>query len=85
MAKKLFVGNLSYTMTDDQLMSIFSAYGKVLSAIIIKDKFSGRSKGFGFIEFENDEEAVKAMTELNDSDQEGRKLAVKEAIPRAEN
>ena len=85
MAKKLFVGNLSYTMTDDQLMSVFSAYGKVLSAIIIKDKFSGRSKGFGFVEFEIDEEAVKAMTELNDSDQDGRKMAVKEAIPRTEN
>jgi cold-inducible RNA-binding protein len=84
MAKKLFVGNISFDLNQDQFTEIFAAYGTVLSANIVMDKFSGRSKGFGFVEFEKDEDAVKAMTELNDSDQMGRKIAVKEAIPRPE-
>lgn len=84
MAKKLFVGNLSFDLSQDQFKEIFAAYGNVVSANIVMDKFSGRSKGFGFVEFENDEEAMKAMAELNDSEQMGRKIAVKEAIPRPE-
>ncbi len=83
--KKLFVGNLSYAMTDDQFKAIFAAYGNVISANIVKDKFSGRSKGFGFVEFEKEEEAAAAMQALDGSAQDGRNIAVKEAKPREEN
>lgn len=82
MAKKLFIGNLPYTMTDDQLNQIFSAYGKVVSANVVFDKFSQRSKGFGFVEFETEEEAQAAMAALDGSEQDGRNIAVKEALPR---
>ena len=82
MAKKLFVGNLPFTMTDDSLNAVFSAYGKVVSANIVFDKFSHRSKGFGFVEFETEEEAMAAMQALDGSEQEGRNIAVKEALPR---
>ncbi|HPD44944.1 MAG TPA: RNA-binding protein [Candidatus Woesebacteria bacterium] len=82
--KKLFVGNLSYQMTDDQLKAIFAPYGSVTSANIVKDKFSGRSKGFGFVEFEKDDEAAAAMQALDGSMQDGRNIAVKEAKPRSE-
>lgn len=71
-------------MTDDQLSTIFGAYGKVVSANIVFDKFSNRSKGFGFVEFETEEEAKAAMQALDGSDQEGRNIAVKEALPRPE-
>ena len=84
MAKKLFVGNLPFSVNYDQLVAIFSPYGQVLTANIVSDRFSGRSKGFGFVEFEKDEDAMKAVDELNDSDQMGRKIVVKEAIPRPE-
>jgi cold-inducible RNA-binding protein len=82
MAKKLFIGNLPFTMTDDSLMQIFSAYGKVVSANVVFDKFSHRSKGFAFVEFETEEEAKAAMQALDGSEQEGRNIAVKEALPR---
>lgn len=84
MAKKLFVGNLSFSITQDQLKEIFEVYGKVTSVNIVIDKFSGRSKGFGFVEFENDEDAVKAIEALDNSEQAGRNMAVKEAIARPE-
>jgi len=84
MANKLFVGNLPFTMTDDQLMGIFAPYGQIASANIVKDKYSGRSKGFAFVEYATEEEAKAAMQALDGSDQEGRKLAVKEALPRPE-
>lgn len=84
MAKKLFVGNLDFTVNQDQLREMFAVYGPVLSANVVIDKFSGRSKGFGFVEFENDEDAMKALAELNDSEQMGRTIAVKEAISREE-
>ncbi|MFA5750350.1 MAG: RNA-binding protein [Candidatus Shapirobacteria bacterium] len=80
MAKKLFVGNLPFSMTDQNMTDIFAAYGAVTSANIVMDKFSGRSKGFGFVEFENDEDAIKAMEALNESEQMGRNIAVKEAL-----
>jgi len=82
MAKKLFVGNLPFSMTDDTLMQVFSAYGKVVSANVVFDKFSHRSKGFAFVEFETEEEAKAAMQALDGSDQGGRNIAVKEALPR---
>jgi RNA recognition motif-containing protein len=84
MAKKLFIGNLPFTMTDDSLTQIFSAYGKVVSANVVFDKFSHRSKGFAFVEFETEEEAKAAMQALDGSEQEGRNIAVKEALPRPE-
>jgi len=84
MTKKLFVGNLAYATTDDQLTQIFSAYGKVVSVNIIKDRFSQRSKGFGFVEFETEEEAMAAMQALDGSEQDGRNMVVKEATPRAD-
>lgn len=82
MAKKLFIGNLSFNITDDQLTQIFSAYGKVVSANVVFDKFSHRSKGFAFVEFETEEEAQAAMAALDGSEQDGRPIAVKEALPR---
>jgi len=82
MANKLFVGNLPFAMTDANLGEIFSAYGNVVAANIVIDKFSKRSKGFGFVEYENEEDAAKAMEALNNSEQMGRNIAVKEALPK---
>ena len=84
MANKLFVGNLPFSMTDDALKQIFAAFGNVVSANIVIDKFSQRSKGFAFVEFETEEEAKAAMQALDGSDQGGRNIAVKEALPRPE-
>lgn len=81
MAKKLYVGNLSYNSTEDSLKEAFSEAGEVVSASIIKDKFSGRSRGFGFVEMANDEEAEKAVEMLNDKEIDGRKVIVNEAKP----
>jgi len=85
MAKKLFIGNLSFTMTEDQLKEIFSPYGEITALNIVKDKFSGRSKGFGFVEFTTDEAAAAALAGLDGSEQAGRNIGVKEALPRPEN
>lgn len=82
MAKKLFVGNIEWGVTDDQLKEIFAAHGEVEEAVIIKDKFSGRPKGFGFVTYVNDDDADKAVEALNDYDLNGRKLAVNEARPK---
>jgi len=84
MAKKLYVGNLSYDMTEDALKDTFSQAGTVESAIIIKDKMSGRSKGFGFVEMSTDEEAQKAIEMLNGKELDGRALTVNEARPMEE-
>lgn len=84
MAKKLFIGNLPFTMDEGQLTTLFGEYGKVESLNIVKDKFSGRSKGFGFVEFATEEEAQKAIAALDGSEQAGRNIAVKEALPRPE-
>ncbi|MCX6813078.1 MAG: RNA-binding protein [Candidatus Azambacteria bacterium] len=84
MAKKLYVGNLSYDMTEDALKDTFSQAGTVESAIIIKDKMSGRSKGFGFVEMSTDEEAQKAIEMLNGKEFDGRALTVNEARPMEE-
>ncbi len=84
MAKKLYVGNLSYDMTEDTLKDTFSQAGTVESAIIIKDKMSGRSKGFGFVEMSTDEEAQKAIEMLNGKEFDGRALTVNEARPMEE-
>lgn len=82
MAKKLFIGNLPFSMTEEQLTALFGEYGQVESFNIVKDKFNGRSKGFGFVEYSNEEEAQKAIAALDGSEQSGRNIAVKEALPR---
>ncbi len=81
MAKKLYVGNLSYDTTEDELREAFSAHGEVTSVAVIKDKFSGRSKGFGFVEMANDGEADAAVGALNGKEIGGRALRVSEARP----
>lgn len=82
MAKKLFVGNLPYETNDQSLGEMFSPFGTVSSANIITDKFSGRSRGFGFVEMENDDEAQKAIDEMNGKEVNGRAIVVNEARPR---
>ena len=85
MAKRLFIGNLPYSATTQAIMDIFAKFGKVIEANVITDKFTGRSKGFAFVEMEVDAEADKAVEELNGKfDMEGRKLVVNEARPREE-
>ena len=85
MAKKLYVGNLPYTITDEELQKLFATFGQIVSAIVIKDKFSGRSKGFGFVEFAEEAAADKAIAEMNGKEHGGRALVVNEARPRQEN
>jgi len=77
---KLYVGNLSYNTNDGGLAEYFSQIGEVTSAVVIKDKFSGRSKGFGFVEM-SDENAQTAISELNGKEMEGRALNISEAKP----
>lgn len=83
MNTKLYVGNLNYNVTSDQLGQLFFQVGKIVEAIVITDKISGRSKGFGFVTFSNEEDAQKAISTLNETDFEGRKLIVNEARPQA--
>ena len=78
---KVYVGNLPFTVDDEGLKKLFSSYGETEEVTVIKDKFSGRSKGFGFVTFKEDESAKKAISEMNDKEIEGRKLKVNEAKP----
>lgn len=82
---KLFVGSLPYKIDENELREYFEGYGEVTSAKIIIDKLSGRSKGFGFVEMPNDEEAEQAIKELNGSELHGRSIVVNEAEERREN
>ncbi len=84
MGNKLFVGGLPYSTTSDEMKNHFMAAGNVVSAQIITDKFSGRSKGFGFVEMGSAEEAQKAIEMFNGTDFGGRQLAVNEARPKTE-
>jgi len=81
MEKKLYVGSLSYDTTEDNLKDLFSQAGTVISAIIITDKMSGRSKGFGFVEMSSEEEAQKAIEMFDGKELDGRKIIVNEAKP----
>jgi cold-inducible RNA-binding protein len=81
MAKNLYVGGLSYETSEDSLNKYFSGAGKVESVKVIADKFSGRSKGFGFVEMGSDEDAAKAIEMFNGKEFEGRTLTVNEARP----
>ena len=81
----IYVGNLSKDVTDDDLQGLFSEYGQIKSVKVIRDMFSGESKGFGFVEMPGQSEAQKAMEELNTKEVKGKKLVVNEARPRDDN
>ena len=78
----IYVGNLSYQTTEDELRDLFAEFGDIVSAKLIVDKFTGQSKGFGFVEMSNNSEAQKAMDELNGRDVNGRSVTVNQARPR---
>ena len=82
MGKKLYVGNLGYGVTNDALEQLFAPFGTVRSAQVIQDRDTGRSKGFGFVEMDNDNAASQAISGLHDKEHEGRPLTVNEAKPR---
>lgn len=82
--KKLYVGNLPWSMTNDTLKELFASYGEIVEAIIITDRMSGRSKGFGFVTFADEAVAEKAAAEMTGKDIEGRKIVVNVARPREE-
>lgn len=80
--KKLFVGNLPWSINDDRLKELFSKYSSVVSTAVILDKETGRSRGFGFVEFSDDAEATTAISEMNQAEADGRQIIVNEARPR---
>jgi len=84
MEKRLFVGNLPYNMNEGDLEEKFGEHGQVVSAVVIRDRDTGRSRGFGFVEMETEEEAESAMGALDGLELEGRRLRVNEAQPRGE-
>lgn len=84
MATRLFVGSLSWNTTDDQLKDFFAGVGTVVSANVIVDRETNRSKGFGFVEMSTDEEAKAAVEQLNNKELDGRTIVVNEARPREE-
>ncbi|MEE4287228.1 MAG: RNA-binding protein [Mariniphaga sp.] len=79
----IYVGNLPYSVVEEDLREIFEEYGEVSSVKIINDKLTGRSKGFGFVEMDDDDEAKKAIEELNNADLSGRNIKVNESRPRS--
>lgn len=81
MAMKLYVGGLAYSVTEEQLQTLFAEIGKVTSAVVIKDRDSGQSKGFGFVEMEEDKDAQTAINDLNGKEIDGRTITVNEARP----
>ncbi|MEK7581518.1 MAG: RNA-binding protein [Patescibacteria group bacterium] len=85
MTTKLFVGNLAYSMTSDDLRAAFAKVGDVLDANVVMDKQTGRSRGFGFVEMKSEEDAKKAMDTLNGTEVDGRKIFVSEAKQKEEN
>jgi cold-inducible RNA-binding protein len=85
MPSKLYVGNLAYSVSNDDLQELFSQVGQVQSATVIMDKFSGQSKGFGFVEMTTAEEAANAIQQFNDTELKGRNIKVNEAKPRESN
>jgi len=80
----IYVGNLSYDATEDDLKQAFEAYGQVDNVTILQDRYTGRSRGFGFVEMANDDEAKTAISELNEKEIKGRPVKVNEAKPRAD-
>lgn len=84
MKKKLYVGGLSYDTTDESLLNLFTQAGEVVSAAVIKDRYSGRSRGFGFVEMAEEEGARKAVEDLNGTELDGRSIIVAEARERSD-
>jgi len=84
MSKKLYVGNLAYEVTEEDLNNSFGKIGNCISANVVRDRYSGMSRGFGFVEMATDEEAQEAIKQLNDLELHGRKITVQEARPRRE-
>ena len=84
MGNKLYVGNLPYSVRDEDLQQAFSSYGSVTSAKVMSERETGRSKGFGFVEMSNNEEATAAINALNGTDLDGRSINVNEARPKPE-
>jgi cold-inducible RNA-binding protein len=84
MAKRLYVGNLKYTVTSEQLEELFAQFGSVSSAEVLIDRDTGRSRGFGFVEMPNDDQAHVAIETLDGRDHDGRRLTVNEAKPRTQ-
>ena len=78
---KIYVGNLPFSVDRDKLQELFSTYGEIEEAVVISDKFSGRSKGFGFVTFKDEAAGQKAVAEMNEKEVEGRNLKVNEARP----
>jgi RNA recognition motif-containing protein len=85
MVMKIYVGNLSYETSESDLQKAFEVHGEIQSVSLIKDTYSGKSKGFGFVEMANKADAEKAIAALNGQDMQGRKLNVNEARPKSEN
>ena len=81
MSMKVYVGNLPFKMGMDELKALFESYGEIEEAVVISDKYSGRSKGFGFVTFKDDAAAQKAIAEMNGKEVDGRALKVNEAKP----
>ncbi|MBW4061708.1 RNA-binding protein [Candidatus Saccharibacteria bacterium] len=84
MAKKLFIGNLPFTTTNDSLGEFFAQFGEVASAAVVMDRATGRSKGFGFVEFDDDAAADAAIAQDGQADLDGRKLTINEARPKVD-
>jgi len=84
MSNKLYVGGLPYATTDDDLKELFAEHGTVQSAVVIKDRDSGQSKGFGFVEFESEEQAQTALSALDNQEVGGRRIKVSVARPKEE-
>ncbi len=82
MAKNIYVGNLPYSVTSEELREVFEQYGEVQSAVVITDRYTGRSRGFGFVEMVDNQEAERAIEELNGSNLGGRNIVVNETRPR---
>lgn len=80
--KKIYIGNLAHETTDESLEAAFSSFGAIRSAAVVRDRFSGESRGFGFVEMDNDEEAAAAIAGLNQQSLDGRTVTVNEARPR---
>ena len=84
MSKKVYVGNLPFSVDQEKLKEMFASYGETEEVVVISDRFSGRSKGFGFVTFVNDADADKAIAEMSEKEIDGRALKVNEARPREE-
>ncbi len=85
MSMNIYIGNLPYEVTDDKLRELFAAHGEVSSAMVIKDKMTGRSRGFAFVEMPSDDDAQKAIDALNGSNVDGKNIVVNQAKPKTDN